>query len=241
MDSLPQEIIDEIIDNLPHSSLFHSSLVAKRWQKRSQQGAFQSIWFLSESRVKRWHMNTCEDPDRIPPYVQFASFYGFEQWSDTALFNNVLENFNSLNELRIYGIEVTNEMVERIQSGRFGESVTTLDWSPICSISTAISMILSFPNLQHLFIENNGHMSGHAPSAYHATSRGEPLASLKLRGDVDGAARALVKSHFISRHLCLYLYAEISSTQQLLMLSSNIVGKLTLRGAQPWHILRGPK
>ena len=114
MDSLPQEIIDKIIDNLPHSSLRPSSLVVKRWQKRSQRWAFRGTLFYSESRVKSWHMNTREDPDQIPPNVQSVGFYGFGKWSDTALFNNVLENFNSLNELRIYGIEVTNEMVERI-------------------------------------------------------------------------------------------------------------------------------
>ena len=242
MDSLPREITDEIIDNLPLSGLRSSSLVAKQWRKRSQQRVFQRIRFVFEPGVKTWHMNTREDPDRIPSYVQSANFYSIKKWSDSALFSNVLENFSSLNQLGIHGIEITDEMAESIQSGRFGEGVTTLHvWSPICSISTVISMILSLPNLQRLFIENKGNMSGEAPPTYHATSRREPLTMLTLHGDVGEAVKALAESHFVSRRLSLSLDAETLSTRQFLVLSSEILNKLTIGGVQPWYILRDPK
>ena len=98
MDSLPQEIIDEIIiiDNLPHSSLLSTSLVAKRWRKRSQQHALKDILFGSESTVNAWHTKIQSSHSEIPSYAQFVGFTNITDWRDPALFGRVLNNFSSL-------------------------------------------------------------------------------------------------------------------------------------------------
>ena len=242
MDSLPQEIIDENIDNLPYSSLIHSSLVAKRWQKRSQLSLLREIRFIGESRVKKWYTDpACNDPDGISSYVRSVKFFTIAKWSDSTLFNNTLENFSSLDRLWICNVEITDEMVERIPSGKFGERVTALDlFSPRCSISTVTTVILSLPNLRHLCIGDYGTMPRELPSTYPATPRRKPFDSLKLVfGNLGAATEAFAKLEFTSRNLCLNV--KFSSTWRLLMLSSEILGELTLTGAQSWHILRGPK
>ena len=85
MDSLPQEIIDGIIDTVPHSSLRSCSLVAKRWRKRSQQRAFgfgdTQFSSESESEVNRWFADIQSDPNGISSCVKYASFFDIK-WSD---------------------------------------------------------------------------------------------------------------------------------------------------------------
>ena len=53
MDSIPQELVDAIIDNVSQSSLPSCSLVAKRWLRKSQRRILGAISFSSEGEVKR--------------------------------------------------------------------------------------------------------------------------------------------------------------------------------------------
>ena len=109
MDSLPQETIDEIIDNLPHSSLRSSSLVAKRWRKRSQQRALYKILFARESKVNYWHTDIRSSSSGNLSYVQFAEFNNIAEWNDPALFICVLENLTSLTTLCIFKTEIPED------------------------------------------------------------------------------------------------------------------------------------
>ena len=155
MDLFPQEIIDEIIDDLPLSSLRSSSLVSKRWRKRSQQRAFSSITFTSEYDVNGWHIciSTRGVLGGVLPYVQLARFRNITEWADPALLGRVLQNLNSLTTLWTYGTEIPDETLEYI-SRKHGENITELHlWSPQCSLSTMSSMIIAFPNLRNLVID----------------------------------------------------------------------------------------
>jgi len=70
MDSIPQELVNAIIDNVPQSSLPSCSLVAKRWQQKSQRRLLGTIAFLSEGEVKRWCTDNPQDSDGISSYVR---------------------------------------------------------------------------------------------------------------------------------------------------------------------------
>src|ERR1700753_3832338 len=186
MDSLPQETIDEIIDNPPHSSLRSSSLIAKRWRRRSQKRALDTIYFPSESKVNNWYTDTHNNTDGITSYVQAATFNGITEWSDPALFGRVLQNFSSLTTLGTYYMEMPDEMLGYISHGRLGKNITNLYlWSPRCSVSTMISMIIAFPNLQNLVIDTLTTTSTETPPAYSALPRRRPLDNLRVVKCVD--------------------------------------------------------
>ena len=73
MDSIPQELIDAIIDYIPQSSLPSCSLVAKRWQRKSQKRVLGAIAFSSEHEVKRWCTDIPQDSDGISLYVRHVT------------------------------------------------------------------------------------------------------------------------------------------------------------------------
>jgi hypothetical protein len=71
---------------------------------------------------------------------------------------------------------------------------------------------------------------------YSVTPQRRPLDSLELLGYVGGIGEALAKSRFISTHLSLDV--DIAGVEQLLMLSSEAVVELILRGVWFLWILR---
>ena len=227
MDSLSQEIID----NLPDERfIFHSSsLVAKRWQTRSQRRAFHRVFFRSESAVNKWHLHTRNDPGRIPSYVKSAGFQSIAKWMDPPLFRCVLENFSSLRTLQIFTMEIPDWMPEPVSRGGFGERITSFHVQcSQCSLSTAISMSLSFPNLQDLLINGLTTTPGEAASPYPILSPRRTLESLYVTDCEERVAEVLENARFTSRHLTLDVKTQ--STQKLLVLSSLTVEKLTLFG-----------
>ena len=229
MDLLPQEIIDEIINNLPHSSLRSSSLVAKRWRKRSQQRAIDSIGFSSELMVNRWHAEAQSDLGEVSSYVRSACFFEIVKWRDPALFNHILEGFTSLTTLWMFETEISGEMAERISRGELCQRITTLQLSsPRCSISTVVSLSLSFPNLQKLCVDDYGRISRGGPLTYPVLPRREPLNLLLLSGHVDEVAEVLANSQFTSRRI--FFDFRIRNIQEIITLSSAIIQELMLVG-----------
>ena len=235
MDSLPQELVNEIIDNLPKSSLSSSSLVSRRWRKRSQQRAFHYVSFTSEDRVDDWDGDIQSD---IPSYVSFAAFRGIGLWDDTALFGSVLRNFSSLTTLWIYETKIPSKLPGYISRGEFGERITTLALlSPRCTLSTIVSMSLSPPNLKKLFIGNDRDTSKNPPSTYPVALR--PLDSITLFEKVNGVTKALAECRFTSRDFCIDIQRiRIPTIQRLLTLSSEIIVELTFNGAQLLRITK---
>ena len=230
MESLPQELMDEIINSLPRSTLPSSSLVAKRWRRRSQQRAFDSISFASEDRVNRWHTDIQKDPGGISSYIERAEFCAIT-WDEPALFSRVLRRFCSLKQLLVYKTGIPDELPGHLSHGEFGEGITVLSlWFPHCTLSTMVSLVLSFPNLKYLAIEPQRDMSREPLLARSVVSRKEPLDLLALCGNADGVAEALVQNQFVSRCLILDIY-YISGVQRLLSFSSKTVVELTLDGA----------
>ena len=237
MDSLPGELIGEIIDNLPRSSLRCASLVARRWRQRSQQCLLDRICFPSERHVNSWHANTHDDPHGVSSYIQFARFYAIPKWEEPTLFARVLENFNSLTTLWMYDTEIPDGLPDHISCGEFSKRVTALRLMSLrCTFTTAISTILSFPNLKRLIFGSYGTLSGDLPSTGFATPQWGAFESLRLYGDLDEVAETFAKVRFVSRRLSLDI--RIPCIQDLLMLSSEVVTELVLQGVQSPCTLR---
>lgn len=228
MDSLPQELIDAIIDNLPSSSLGPSSLVAKRWRQKSQQRALDTILFTSEYEVERWHA-VVKDLDGISSYVRFVKFHGIASWSKPTLLCSLLKSFSSLATLEVYNGMLPDELLGHISRGELGRGITGLYlWFARCTPLTTVSLILSLPGLKKLVYFPYGIAPEEPPPIHPVAPQREPLDLLELFQDANGVAGALIRSQFTSRNLSLYTVT--SGVQHLLKLSSHIVIKLTLRG-----------
>ena len=231
MDSLPQEIIDQIIDNLPPHSLRSPSLIAKRWRKRSQQRAFSTIRFRSEFMVNRWHAEIQSSPSGISSYTRFVGFGGITKWRDSGLFGRAFRNFNSLTTLGIYDTEISDKMLKDISRQELGR-ITNLHLQGLgCSPSTVMAMILAFPNLRDLVVIDLA-IRPEEPSTHTTPLRRRPLDSLLVCGFGNGPiAEALADYRFASSRLILE--AQPRNIQKLLAFSSATVVELVLEGVCP--------
>jgi len=230
MNSLPQELVDTVIDNLPHSSLLSSSLVAKRWRRRSQQRALERIKFPSEVQVDRWCTDFPQDPEGIVSYVHVAEFAGIGSWYDPTIFSRALKSLGSLTELWVSETRIPDELPGQILRGELGKGITVLRlWWTSCTLATMTSVIFSLPNLKVLsIIDPRVGLEG-PPQFHPVTSQRTPLDSLQLWGkNMRGVGKVLAKSGFTSRRLSLDI--DLSGVEQLIMLSSKTVVKLTLYG-----------
>jgi len=235
MDSLPQELIDAIIDNVPQPSLPSCSLVAKRWRRKSQQRVLSTISFQSEDKVKRWCTDIPQASDGISSYVRHVNIEEIYSWTEPALLSRMLGSLSSLTALSIYGIEIPDELPGCISRGGLGKGITTLGLRlPCCTLATLTSMILLLPSLKELSVEDfiedcEVMMPNEPPSTCSVTSKRGPLESLELRGHgVNRIGEALAKFRFTSRRLTSHV--DITGIQQLLLLSSEMVVELTLWG-----------
>ena len=228
MDSIPQELIDAIIDNVPLSSLPSCSLVAKRWQRRSQQRILATISFSSEGEVWCWCTDITWGPDRISSYVRHVKIDDV-YWREPALLSRMLGSFSSLTALSIYRTDIPDELSGPISRGELGKGITTLDLRYFtCMLSTLTSMILPLPDLKELYMEDcYGVPEGPLPT-YSVTPQRGPLDSLELLGNAGGIGEALAQFRFTSRRLTLGM--NIAGMEQLLLLSSQTVVELHLYG-----------
>jgi hypothetical protein len=141
----------------------------------------------------------------------------------------MLGTLSSLTILSMFATEIPDELPGHISRGEFGKGITALRISlPFCRLATVISMILSLPDLKELNIEECCFTSEEPLPAYSVTPQRRPLDSLELQGYMGGIGEALSKSRFISTHLSLDV--DISGVEQLLMLSSEAMVEIILRG-----------
>lgn len=229
MDSLPQETIDGIIDNLPRSSLYSSSLVARQWRTRSQQRILDSIIFSSQDKVDRWHSDVQIGGNRILSYVRSVEFRDIEPWNEPALFGRVLKGFRSLETLKVHECAIPDELVGQILRGEFGGGITTLSIRRVqrCDLSTIIPMILSLPNLKNLTVWADETRSRQPPPTS-VVSQTRSVNVLKLYFYANEIAEALIRSRLTSRYICLG--GAISSVHRLLAISSETLVGLMLGG-----------
>jgi len=237
MDSIPQELIDAIIENVPKSSLLSCSLVAKRWRRKSQRRAFDTISFFFETEVNRWCTDFPHNSDVIPSYVRHLKIEEITSWAEPALLSRMLESLSSLTTLSMHETEIPEELPGLISRGEFGNGITTLYLGFQCyTYATMTSMILSFPNLKELCVEFC-EVAPEGPLPTHpVTPQRRPLNSLELRGWWGVAGEALTKSRLTSSRLSLDV--EITGIMQLLLASSETLVELKLYGA--WF-LRVPR
>jgi hypothetical protein len=229
MDSIPQELIDVIIGNVPQSNLRSCSLVAKRWRRPSQRRALSTVRFLSEEDMNCWCTEIPRDSDGISSYVCRVKIKGILCWAEPALFGCILGTLSSLTELSLDEIDIPDEFLDLISRGEFGKGVTTLYLRhTYCTLAAMTSMILSLPDLKELTVDCRNTPKG-PPLTNSVTPQRGPLDSLELLGYVGGIGEALAKSRFISSHLSLDV--DIAGVEQLLMLSSETVVELELHGA----------
>jgi len=229
MDSLPQELINAIIDNISSPSLRSSSLVARRWRHRSQQRAFKCIVIESEHEAHLWCKNISQESDGISSFVHFAHFISIPWWNEPALFGRVLKGLTSLTSLWVFDTGIPDELQDCISRGELGKEITTLGFLfPLCTHATMMSLVLSLPNLKKLVVQGNGLTSEELLPMHTATPCGGPLDRLQLRGDVNGVGETLVKYQFMSRRLILDL--SIPCAEQLIVLSAETVVELQLYG-----------
>ena len=233
MDSIPQELIDAIIDNIPQSDLPSCSLVAKRWQRKSQRRVLDTIAFLSEGKVKRWCTDIPQDSDGISSYVRHVMFEEIYSWTEPTLLCRLLGSLSSLTALSMSEIEIPDEFPGHLSRGEFGKGITTLCLRFLDStVETLTLMILSLPNLKELHIEHcieDGEdvLERPLPTYSVAPQRG-PLDLLVLRGGVGGTGEALAKFRFTSRRLTFGV--DVAGLEQLILLSSEMVVELSLYG-----------
>ena len=229
MDSLPQELINAIIDSIPSSSLRSSSLIARRWCHRSRKRAFKCIVIESEYEAGLWCKNVSQGSDRTSSFVHFAHFISVPWWNDPALFGRVLKGLTSLTALWVFDTGIPDELQDRISRGELGKEITTLGFLfPLCTHATMMSLILSLPSLKKLIVQSDGLTSEEPLPTHPVTSCEEPLDRLQLRGDVNGVGKTLFKSQFMFRRLILDL--SISCAEQLIVLSAETVVELQLYG-----------
>ena len=239
MDSFPQELIDEIIDNVPDFSLPSCSLVARRWRRQSQQRALNSIEFSSEDEVYSWWTDIPQGTGGVVSYVRSVHFVEIYSWDEPALFGRVLKNFTSLRELIIARTEIPDELPGHISGGEFRNGITNLClWFPRCTLATIVSMILLPPNLKELAVDNKrAVLDDDEPLPTHSVmSRRKQLDLLELGGDANGIGEVLAEYRFIASRLHLQLC--VPETAQLLTLSSEVVVELHLCGVWFFRIPR---
>jgi hypothetical protein len=228
MDSLPQEIIEAISDNLPNYSLHSSSLVARRWRTRSQQLVLRSIAFSSENEVGHWYLDIQRSQGRIVSYVHSVEFRKIRSWNEPELLSCVLKGFCSLKSLKTSGCAIPDELVDQISREEFGRGITTLSLRfPHCRLSTITSVILSLPDLKKLTVVLDDKTSGQ-PLPTSIAPRRRSLDLLELRMCANEVAEALIRSRFTFRHISLG--SLISSIHRLIAVSSETLVVLTLEG-----------
>ena len=232
MDSLPQELIDEIIEKLPLYSLRSASRVAKRWRRRSQQRLLSTVEFRSQVMVYHWYEETQNDPGGISSYVQSAVFDGVFKWRKPALFSPVLRNFNSLTSLSISLVEIPDKVMESIsQCGGLSHSITTLHLRmlPFCSLSGVIlPMIIAIPNLQNLLLDAVSASPEELPQGYPVLQRRRPLESLRADICMNEVTSAIADLQFEPRSLVIDI--RTWTIQKLLVPLSTMLVELVLIG-----------
>ena len=229
MDSLPQELVEAIVDILPRSSLPSTSLIARRWRMRSQQRLFDSITFSACNRVDHWHSDIQRGNSRIPSYVHSARFRFISSWNDPTLFGRVLKGLCSLKALSVHRSPIPDQLIGHISRGEFGRGITALYLRhPNCGLSTITSIIFSLPSLKKLTVVFNGMGSSQPLSTPSVEPQKRLLDLLELGDDANGVVEALIQYRLASR--CICLHNAISSVHRLLAISSETLVALMFGG-----------
>ena len=165
---LPQEIIDEVIDNLAFdfATLKSTSLVRKSWTHRSRRRLFYFVSIDSLSRLEQWSLSISSDPEGIASYprvILLSHDTPGPSWVKPANLDRFYDHFRSFSgveRLVISGLSTTKFDAASISHyfGNFTATVRSLELRT--AVGAAASFICAFPLVDDLEIElpsgNNG-------------------------------------------------------------------------------------
>ena len=231
MDSLAQELINEIINNVPRKDMHVTSLVAKHCRRPSQQRNFKFVLFESDS-VTRWEVNIPQDPLGIPSYVRHVRFKHLPSLKPGTL-SRVLGAFTSMTSLDLENprLPPPEELTVPVSLGEFGQRITRLTFVLAGeSIRVIASSILSFPNLKELVFANVHFRPDESPSIVPEIGRRSLLESIVVLGSVEFTYNVIPLWKVAPRRLSLGLCAN--GMDLILRNASKTVVELTLTGMQ---------
>ena len=219
MDSLAQELVDEIINHIPREDMPAPSLVARRWKRRSQQRNFEFVLFEFKD-LTPWETNIPQDPKGIPSYVEPGHL------------SRVLKNFTSMISLTIdTHLPPPAELAVPVSLGEFGKGITCLTLFYVQDSFAAItSLIFSLPELKELIISNVDFQPDQPPRVVPDTPQRAPLDLFMVHGVEHESYIFLARWNLASRGLSLDLSDE--GMRLLVKISSEAMVALTLTGMQ---------
>ena len=163
MGSLPQEIVDEIIDNLAFdfATLNSASLVQKSWTHRARRRLFYFVPIYSLGRLLQWSLSISPDPDGVASYTRtiLLSYDTRRSWIEPAnldMFFDHFRSFTSVERLVISGLESSkfNATSTAHYFGHFTATVQSLQLgTAIGTPASLFSFISAFPLVDDLAIE----------------------------------------------------------------------------------------
>ena len=160
---LPQEIIDEIIDNLAFDlpTLKSTSLVRKSWTHRSRRRLFYHVQINSLSHLEKWSLSIPSDPNGIASYPRVILLSNdpprfWVEPTNLYSFSDHFCSFSGVEQLVISGLEPTKFDVTSTPRyfGNFAATVRSLELrTAIGAPASLLSFICAFPLVDDLAIE----------------------------------------------------------------------------------------
>ena len=159
----PQEIIDEVIDNLAFDfrTLKSTSLVRKSWTHRSRRRLFFFVQINSLDRLERWSIFISSDPNGIASYAHtiLLSHGTSKSWVEPANLDRFYDHFRSFSRVErlvISGLETAKFDTTSTPRyfGNFAASVRSLELrTAVGTPASLLSFICAFPLVDDLEIE----------------------------------------------------------------------------------------
>ena len=166
---LPQEIVDEVIDNLvfDFGALKSISLVRKSWTHRSRRRLFYYIQFESLGRLEQWSKIISADPQGIASYPRVVTLVSNSRsWLDPANLARFYDHFRSFSQverLTISGLETAKFDATSIVRyfGNFAATVRSLELrTAVGTPASFLSFICAFPLVDDLSIKHSNPAAG---------------------------------------------------------------------------------
>jgi hypothetical protein len=223
----PQELVDEVIDNLADSprDLRACSLVSSKWLERSRRKLFASV-SLNTWNFDRWQRNISPGPNGISTYVrslalrQARSIVSLDPETLMGIRDH-LTSFRRLNALHLQDVDFDDlfdgpSLTECF--GHFGQSVRSLSLHCInTNMSSLLFFITLFPNLNRLSISSPKLTGGVTE---------EPEGALPLRGALRLSGLGAVSHIVLSGILLIPLHLEEISITHVQIADSKVLNRL---------------
>ena len=154
---LPQELLDEIINNLPlneEESLRNCSLVARSWKNPSQRRLFERVEIV-EGDLVLWQINISPANGELLQHVRSLSYFNDirSMIYHAHTLRDYLASFRQLRHLHLTWIDLTDLAKEVEVFSAFRHTLSHL--STTCCIQTVSAFVILinyFSNLDHLDI-----------------------------------------------------------------------------------------